>query len=63
MKRPFILNERLNKIYKHEQNLYLHNKLKNAKPTLKIHCPESFKFYKKTFGKCNKESLSKFNHI
>ena len=63
MKRPFILNERLNAIYKYEQNLYLLNKLKNAKPTLKIHCPESFKFYKKTFGKCSKENLSKFNHI
>ena len=59
MKRPFILNERLNAIYKYEQNLYLHNKLKNAKPSIRINCPESFKFYKKTFGKCNKENLSK----
>ena len=63
MKRPFILNERLNAIYKYEQNLYLHNKLKNAKPTLKINCPESFKCYKNTFGTCSKEHLSKFNHI
>ena len=63
MKRPFILNERLNAIYKYEQNLYLLNKLKNAKQTIRISCPESFKFYKKTFGKCNKENLSKFNHI
>jgi len=59
MKRPFILNERLNAIYKYEQNLYLHNKLKNAKPSIRINCPESFKFYKKTFGKSNKENLTK----
>ena len=63
MKRPFIFNERLNAIYKYEQNLYLHNKLKNAKPSIRINCPESFKFYKKTFGKSNKENLSKFNNI
>ena len=63
MKKPFVLNERLNAIYKYEQNLYLLNKLKNAKPAISINCPESFKFYKKTFGKCAKENLSNFNYI
>ena len=58
MKRPFILNERLNAIYKYEQNLYLHNKLKNARPAVSINCPESFIFYKKTFSKGKKDNLS-----
>jgi len=62
MKKPFILNEKLNQIYRYEQNLYLHNKLKNARPAVSINCPESFKFYKKTFGKAKKENLGKYNN-
>jgi hypothetical protein len=58
MKKPLVLNATLNKIDRKEQNLYLNKKLRNAKPTVSINCPESFKFYKKTFGKIKKENLS-----
>ena len=63
MKKPFVLIPKLNAIYRYEQNLYLHKKLKNAKPAISINCPESFKFYKKAFGKIKKENLSKINNI
>ena len=58
MKKPLVLNATLNKIDRKEQNLYLNKKLRNAKPAVSINCPESFKFYKKTFGKFKKENLS-----
>jgi len=58
MKKPLVLNATLNKIDRKEQNLYLNKKLRNAKPAVSINCPESFKFYKKTFGKIKKENLS-----
>jgi len=63
MKKPFVLNEKLNTIHRYEQNLYLHNKLINAKPAISINCPESFKFYKRTFRKFKKENLGKYKHI
>ena len=58
MKKPLVLNEKLNIIHKREQNSYLNRKVKNAKPAISINCPESFKFYKKTFSKNKKENLS-----
>lgn len=59
MKRPFVLNARLNEIYKSEQNQYMANKLQNAKPLVKINCPESFIFYKKNFHKASsKDNIS-----
>ena len=51
MKRPFVLNARLNEIQRREQNQYMLRKLTKAKPIINTHCPESFNFYKKTFRK------------
>ena len=58
MIKPIFLNETLHAIHRLEQNLYLHNKLKNARPAVSINCPESFVFYKKTFSKGKKDNLS-----
>lgn len=60
MRKPFILNPRLNEIYKSEQNKYMATRLEKAKPLVKIDCPESFLFYKKQFHKpASKESICK----
>lgn len=53
MRKPFILNARLNDLYKSEQNKYMANKLENAKPLVNAKCPESFMFYKNQFHKKN----------
>ncbi len=60
MKRPLILNPKLNEIYRREQNQYMLRKLNKAKAMVNDNCPESFKFYKKTFHKSQpRENLSK----
>ena len=58
MRRPFILNNRLNDLYRSEQNKYMANKLENAKPRVNSKCPESYIFYKNQFHKRNpKETI------
>jgi hypothetical protein len=60
MKRPFVLNVKLNEIQRREQDKYMMKKLLKAKATINIKCPESFNFYKKTFRKSKpRENLSK----
>jgi len=49
MIRQYILNRRLNNLYKKEQNNYLSDKIKRAKSLLNITCPKSFEFYKNEF--------------
>lgn len=51
MKKPFILNHFLNDKYKREQNEYMMKRIGNAKSSIKMGCPESFTFYKKSFKK------------
>lgn len=51
MRKPFILNARLNELYKNEQNKYMAYKLENARPRVNIRCPESYLFYKNQFHK------------
>ena len=51
MKRPFVLNAKLNEIQRREQNKYMMKKLGKVKPMVNVHCPESFNFYKNTFRK------------
>jgi hypothetical protein len=51
MRRPFVLNARLNDLYKSEQNKYMANKLENARPLVNVKCPESYIFYKNQFHK------------
>ena len=51
MKKPFVLNAKLNEIYRREQNQYMLRKLNQAKATINMKCPESYNFYKKTFRK------------
>jgi hypothetical protein len=59
MKKPFVLNAKLNEIYRREQNQYMLRKLNQAKATINMNCPESYNFYKKTFHKSKpKENLS-----
>ena len=59
MKRPRVLNRRLNEVTKKEQNLYMASKLEGAKPLVNIKCPESYTFYKKNFHKSStKENIS-----
>ena len=49
MRKPFILNARLNELYKSEQDKYMAKKLENAKPLVNSRCPESFSFYRNEF--------------
>jgi hypothetical protein len=51
MRKPFVLNTRLNEIYNSEQNKYMAKKLENAKSIVNSKCPESFLFYKYNFFK------------
>ena len=45
MRKPFVLNARLNELYKSEQDKYMARKLESAKPLVNSRCPESFVFY------------------
>lgn len=61
MKRQFVLNTKLNEIYRREQNQYMLKKLNKVKASVNSKCPESYNFYKKTFKKFQpRENLSKF---
>ena len=51
MKKMKILNLKIEKKCQNEQNKYLYNKLKAAKPIVNIKCPESYIFYKTVFQK------------
>ena len=54
MRRPFIANMHLNELHKSEQDKYMAKKLGNAKPLVNAKCPESFTFYKLSFGRKQK---------
>lgn len=51
MKRMNILNQKIEERFQQQQNNYLYNKLKTAKPLVNIKCPESYTFYKTKFHK------------
>ena len=51
MKRMQILNLKIEEKCQQQQNNYLYNKLKTAKPLVNIKCPESYTFYKTKFHK------------
>ena len=60
MRKPFVLNAKLNEIQRREQNHYMMKKLGNAKPIVNSNCPESYNFFKNNFRKNNtKGNLSK----
>ncbi len=45
MKRQFTLNRRLDSINYKEQNTLLTNKIRKAKSSLNLQCPESYAFF------------------
>ena len=49
MKRPNILNPKIEQIFRKKQNYNLFTKLRGMKPQVDIQCQESFIFYKTTF--------------
>ena len=49
MKRPNILNTKIEQILRKKQNHNLFTKLREMKPQVDIQCPESFIFFKTTF--------------
>ena len=49
MQRQFILNLRLNELYKSEQDKIMARKLENVKAQVNSSCPESFIFYNTNF--------------
>ena len=49
MQRPYIFNRHLNKHYKLEQNILLSKRIKKAKSSIDLSCPESFTFFKTHF--------------
>jgi hypothetical protein len=55
MQKQYIFNRRLNNHYKEEQNKLLSKRIKKAKSSIDISCPESFAYFKTHF----KEGLSK----
>ncbi len=55
MKRMNILNQKIEERFQQQQNNYLYNKLKTAKPLVNIKCPESYTFYKTKFHKKSAE--------
>ena len=55
MQKQYILNRKLNKIHKNEQNQLLSLKIKRAKSYIDLNCPESFTFFKTKF----REGLSR----
>lgn len=50
MRKPYISNIKLNKIYNEEQNKYMLKKLGKTKASINNKCPESYTFYS-TFHK------------
>ena len=60
MKRQLILNRRLDNINQKEQNDILTKKIRKAKSTLNLQCPESFTFFKsKQFRNGNWKNICK----
>ena len=60
MKRQLILNRRLDNINYIEQNNILANKIRKAKSSLNLQCPESFTFFKsKHFKKGQSKNICK----
>ena len=57
MKKPLILNKRLEERNKKDQNNYLKNKLRQAKPIVNMKCPESYIFYQQKFRHKQKENI------
>ena len=49
MRKPFILNIRLNALQKSEQDRYMAKKLESVKASVNSRCPESFIFYNSNF--------------
>ena len=60
MKRQLILNRRLENINYKEQNDIMTNKIRKAKSSLNLQCPESFTFFKsKHFRNGNWKNICK----
>ena len=59
MKRMKFLNLKIESKFQKEQNDYLTNKLKAAKPLVNIKCPESYIFYKTQFHKNGPQNICK----
>ena len=59
MKKMKILNMKIEEKCQKEQNIYLFNKLKAAKPLVNIKCPESYTFYKTIFHKNGAQNICK----
>ena len=49
MRKPFVLNARLNELHKSKQDKYMARKLEKAKNLVNLRCPESFIFYNTKF--------------
>ena len=49
MKRPNVLNPKIEEILRKKQRYNLIEKLKTMKSIVDFHCPESFAFYKTSF--------------
>lgn len=45
MQKPFVLNYRLNALYKSEQDKYMARKLEKIRASINSSCPESFIFF------------------
>ena len=64
MKRQLVLNRRLNDINYKEQNNLLKKKIRKAKSSLDIQCPESFTFFKsKDFKNGQSKQICKLDII
>ena len=59
MQRQYIFNRHLNNHFKEEQNKLLSKRIKKAKSSIDLSCPESFTFFKTHF----KEGMSKDKSI
>ena len=59
MQKQYVFNRHLNNNYKKEQNKLLSKRIKKAKSSIDLRCPESFTFFKTHF----KEGVSKDKSI
>lgn len=57
MKRPMILNKKLEEMNKKDQNNYMINKLRQAKALVNVKCPESYIFYQTIFHRKKRENI------
>ncbi len=60
MQRPYIFNRHLNNHYKDEQNKLLSKRIKKAKSSIDLSCPESFTFFKTHFKEGSSRDKSTF---